>query len=177
MDQQSKLSLVRCFIISHFQYCTTIWHFCTRKDQDRLENIQKRALRLVFSDKSLDYETLLDKANVSSLYKERLRCFAIETFKSVTGINPDYLSKIYLARTNNRVTRQSDGHDLVIPRVNTTHFGLNSIRYLSAVIWNNLPKLFKKADTLSKFKTYIVKWDGLKCKCPKCTSGHFCRLK
>ena len=114
---------------------------------------------------------------MSSLYKERLRCFAIETFKSITGINPDYLSKIYLPNTNNRVTRQSDGHDLVIPRVNTTHFGLNSIRYLSAVIWNNLPKLFKKADTLSKFKTYIVKWDGLKCKCPKCTSGHFCRFK
>ena len=177
LDQQSKLSLVRCFITSHFQYCPTIWHFCTKKDQDRLENIQKRALRLVFSDKSLDYETLLDKANMSSLYKERRRCFAIETFKSVTGINPDYLSKIYLTKTNNRLTRQSDGHDLVIPRVNTTHFGLNSIRYLSAVIWNNLPKLFKKADTLSKFKTYIVKWDGLKCKCPKCTSGHFCRLK
>ena len=69
------------------------------------------------------------------------------------------------------------GLDLVMPRVNLTHFGLNSIRYLTAVIWNNLPKLFKKADTLSKLKTHIVKWDGLKCKCPKCTSGHFCRLK
>ena len=83
LDQHSKLSLVRCFIISHFQYCPTIWHFCTKKDQDRLENIQKRALRLVFSDKSLDYEILLEKANMSSLYKERLCCFAIETFKSI----------------------------------------------------------------------------------------------
>ena len=31
LDQRSKLSLVRCFIISHFQYCPTIWHFCTKK--------------------------------------------------------------------------------------------------------------------------------------------------
>ena len=108
---------------------------------------------------------------MSFLYKERLCCFVIETFESITGINPDYLSKTYLPNTNNRVTRQSDGHDLVLPRVNTTHFGLNSI--LSAEMWNNLPKLFKKADTLSKFKTHILKWDGLKCKCPKCTSGHF----
>ena len=44
LDQQSKLSLVRCFIISHFQYCPTIWHFCTKKDQDRLENIQRELL-------------------------------------------------------------------------------------------------------------------------------------
>ena len=155
VDHHSKLSLVRCFITLHFQYCPTIWHFCTKKDQDRLKNIQKRALRLVFSDKSLDYETLLEKANMSPLSKERLRCFAIETFKSITGINPDYLSKTYLPNTNNSVTRQSNGQDLVIPRV----------------------KHFKKADTLSKFKTYIVKWDGLKCKCPKCTSDHFYRLK
>ena len=146
LDQHSKLSLVRCFITSRFEYSPTIWHFCTKKDQKRLESIQNRALRLVFSDKSLDYETLLKRANMSSLYKERLHCFAIETFKSLTEINTDYLSKTYLPNTSNRVTRHSDGHGFIIPRVNNniTRFGLNSIRYLSAVIWNNLPKFLRK---------------------------------
>ena len=80
LDQSSKLAVVRSFISSHFNYCPIIWHFCSVSDREKMESIQRRALRLVYKDKHLSYDDMLVRSNMIRLSLARLHSIAIETF-------------------------------------------------------------------------------------------------
>ena len=45
----TKLKLYDAFILPHFQYCSMIWHFCSARNCEKLESLNKRALRIVFN--------------------------------------------------------------------------------------------------------------------------------
>lgn len=140
LDTESKIAILRSFITSNFSYCPLVWHFCGRKSTIKMECILKRALRLALSDYASDYETLLAKANLVSLEIQRQRTLAIEIFKAKNGMSPQYLTDIFVTNKNSYNTRQKD--NLHTPVVNTTHYGLHSIQYLAAKIWNQLPREF-----------------------------------
>ena len=55
-------------------------------------------------------------------------------------------------------------NDLTVPRVNQTTFGLKSIHYEGAVIWNHLPNNIKNADSTETFEKLIKTWRGPQCK-------------
>lgn len=44
----TKFKLYNAFILPHLQYCSTVWHFCSARNRDKLESLNKRALRVVF---------------------------------------------------------------------------------------------------------------------------------
>ena len=68
MGKNKKMVLMKSFILSNFNYCSPVWHFCSKTDNtDRMERIRKRALRMVLDDYESDYETLLQKANMSTI--------------------------------------------------------------------------------------------------------------
>ena len=50
LNEKCKISLYNAFIMSNFNYCNTVWHFCTASDTIKIEKIQKRALRIIFND-------------------------------------------------------------------------------------------------------------------------------
>ena len=41
-NQETKMSLKQSFILSHFLYCSVVYHYCSRSDIIKLEKIQKR---------------------------------------------------------------------------------------------------------------------------------------
>ena len=49
------------------------------------------------------------------------------------------------------------------------HYGNKSLRNLGPHIWNFLPKQIKEETNYNKFKNYIDKWFGAKCKCNLCS--------
>ena len=67
MGKNEKMVLMKSFILSNFNYCPLVWHFYSKTDTDRMEKIRKRALRMVLDDYESDYETLLQKTNMSTL--------------------------------------------------------------------------------------------------------------
>ena len=64
----AKLKLYNAFILPHFQYCSTVWHFCSTRNCDKLESLNKCALRIVFNDKVSSYQQLLHKSEGATLY-------------------------------------------------------------------------------------------------------------
>ncbi|XP_044170569.1 uncharacterized protein LOC122954585 [Acropora millepora] len=53
-----KRRLYHAFILPVFNYCSDVWHFCSKRSKDKLEQLNKQALRTVLNSNS-DYETLL----------------------------------------------------------------------------------------------------------------------
>ena len=50
----------------------------------------------------------------------------------------------------------------------TTHFGINSVAYDGASIWNFLPNEIKQVTSIKEFKMAIKDWKGQTCKCHVC---------
>ena len=55
--------LINSFIYANFNYYLLVWHFSSRKSINKIENIQKRALRFLLNDYSSDYGTFFKKPN------------------------------------------------------------------------------------------------------------------
>ena len=53
------------------EYCNTVWGLFYKMDQIAIENVQRRAIRLVKELKHLDYEQRLQHLQLPSLYYRR----------------------------------------------------------------------------------------------------------
>ena len=66
------LKLYKVFVLPHFRYCSLIWHFCGKKNTEKLESLNRRILRYIFQDKESSYDDLLSQTNISTLYNARM---------------------------------------------------------------------------------------------------------
>ena len=87
------MAIFRAFIISHFNYCPLVWHFCGATNTKKLERIQFRALRFVFLDFESDYETLLDRAGLLTLELSRKRAILMDVYKNLLHESPAFMWK------------------------------------------------------------------------------------
>ena len=75
LDLPSKMSIMKAFITSNFDYCCILWHFCNGRMSKRVEQVQTRALHFVYLDFENDYNSLLERAKIDSLYINRKGSF------------------------------------------------------------------------------------------------------
>ena len=73
VTKQVFLSIYKCLIRPHLEFANLIWHPRLIKHQKILENVQRRATRLVRCVKNLSYHERLKELNLSSLEYRRKR--------------------------------------------------------------------------------------------------------
>ena len=56
-----KKILMNSFVRSQFSYCPLLWMFCSRGQNDRINDIHKRALRMVYLDFDSSFAELLER--------------------------------------------------------------------------------------------------------------------
>lgn len=149
----TKLLLYYTHFLSHLNYCSVVWHFCYKSDAKKLEKVNHRALSFVFNDYKSSYEELLSKNNLFSLEEYRIRNILIYVFKSQTGFAPS-IEHLFTNRTTKQNLR--GGTKMIIPTAKTTHYGLNSVKYLGAKLWNMLDENIKTAENLNIFKNHLT---------------------
>ena len=167
LNFESRKSVYHAFIMSIFNFCPLIWHFCSKSNSEKLEKINFRALKFVYQDFSSSYEDLILKADSSTLHLARLRTLALEIFKITYGLSPQYLKEFLCFKDessyNFRYTNLLD-----IPRTKSTRYGTNSFRYQAAKLWNFLPEEARKITSFNQFKSFIKTWNGASCQCSVC---------
>ena len=92
MGFKEKEILLNSFVYSYFNYCPLVWHFCSSKS---VKKIQEQALRILYNDFSSDYESILNKSEKSTMETKRLRTLALEVFKTLNNMNPEYMKEIF----------------------------------------------------------------------------------
>ena len=86
----------------------------------------------------------------------RIKLLAIEVFKCVHGINPDYLAcKFNIVKTPYNFR---DSSKLQQPKFDTVRFGYKSFSYYGSKLWNAIPAEIKNEKTLDGFKCKISNW-------------------
>lgn len=166
LDECSRMTIYKTFIMSNFNYCPLIWMFTSTSSLTKIEDIQKRALRFVLNDYNLSYDELLRKAEVPGIKILLLRTLAIEMYKCISNENPDYLNELFKIKDVSYNLR--DASIITRPKVAKSNFGLKSFKSFGAKIWNCLPVSTKSALSLQDFKELVKLWSGPKCKCTVC---------
>ena len=165
---EQKKVLVNSFILSNFDYCPLVWFISSAKSLNKVENLQKRALRFLQNDYHSSYETLLHKSGKTTVNVRNLRNLCKEIFKSLNNLNPVFLKEIFYFKESNRPVREKYKLNLQIPKINQVRFGTKSLRGLGPKIWNTLPYHIKTSENIDIFKKTIKNWNGVECKCLVC---------
>ena len=93
--------LYKVYILPHFYYCSSVWHFCGARDADKLEALNKRILRFILGDYSSPYNTLLPKVSSTSLFNKRIQNFLIQLYKSLFFTHfPTYMKNMFSLRSS-----------------------------------------------------------------------------
>ena len=163
----NRILMANSYVLSYFNYCPLVWHFCGAGSTHKIEKIHERALRWVYDDYVSAYSDILKTSNSSTLYLKRVRMIAQETYKVINNQSPSYLSELIRFRNSRYPTRNTD-IDIYVPRVNQVKFGNRSFKYEAPVLWNSLPNDFRKVENFSIFKELMKTWNGKTCRCNIC---------
>ena len=143
-----------------------VWQNGSMFDMKKIEKIQKRALRYITNNYASSYTDLLNACNIPPMFIQRVRFLMVEVYKILNLIGPLYLHDMYIRKETAYDMRNILA--LKLPIFNTKKYGLNSIRYQGAKLWNTLPNDIKRASSLSVFKSLVTQWDGATCSCNSC---------
>ena len=128
--------------------------FCGRKINARINHVHERALRIVYRNNNLRFDQLLQIGKSYNIHHTNIQTLAIELYKVKNNLSNQIMQEIFEKRQNVDYNLRSQT-DFVLPGVNTTYFGLHSLRYLSSKIWNVIPDEIKNSLSLDEFKIKI----------------------
>ena len=155
LDFEEKKTLINSYFYSNFNHCPLVWMFSSAKSLNKVESLQKRALRFLYDNYDSSYESILKIAGKSTVNVNRLRSLCIEIFKTLNNINPAFMNEMFELSKTNRAVRNQYKLNLEVPIINQVTFGAKSIRYLGPKIWNSLPFHIKSSENYTTFRKVI----------------------
>ena len=126
-----------------------VWSPLYKKDAILIENVQRRATKLVPELADLSYEDRLRELGLPSLMYRRLRGDLLETYKLTQGLYK-VNAENYLLRNNDERTR---GHKYKLKK-QASHLEIRKHFYGLRVVdvWNSLLESVVEAPSLNAFK-------------------------
>ena len=87
---EKRRLVMKTFIESQFNYYPLIWMFHSRTINNKINRLHERALRIVYCDLKSSFEGLLMKDNSFSIHERKLQSLAIEIYKFLNGLSPNF---------------------------------------------------------------------------------------
>ena len=81
MSFDKKRILLKTFITSQFSYCPLVWMCHSRVLNNRINNLHERAVKILYQDKKLDFETLLNNDQSVTIPVRNLHYLVTEFYK------------------------------------------------------------------------------------------------
>ena len=156
LDKRAKNTIYNSYIKCNLNYCSVVWMFANKTEIEKLEQTNKRALRLVTNKSHLCYKDLCAEERQLSVIKNCMKSGAVLMYKIRKGMAPQYLSELFRVHESNYEMRDNNKYSL--PPFQSIKFGKNSFRYLGAKLWNSIPLSIKNSNSLSTFKSAITQW-------------------
>ena len=152
MDREMFLNLYKSLVRPHVEYATSIWSPVYKKDIIQIENVQRRATRLVSNLKYLTYPERLKTLGLPTLEYRRDRANMIQVYKILNNI--DKVDKDSLFKMSTYQATRGHSQKIYKQRYRLKirgHFFSNRI----VDSWNDLPSEVVNAPFLNSFKSRL----------------------
>ena len=144
------MSLYKSFVRPHLEYASVIWTPFYRKDILAIENVQRRATRMVTGLKTLSYEDRLKKLGLPTLMYRRERADVLQMFKILRDYECVELENVSISTNTNR------GHSYKLKKTfSKTRAGQNRFSNRTVNSWNSLGSDTVEADSVNTFKSRL----------------------
>ena len=156
ISKETAIQIYNALIMPHFDYCSPVWDCLSGYLSDKLQKLQNRAARVITKspfDTSSNH--LLSTLSWERLSLRRKKQKALMMYKTMNDLAPEYLQSLFSQRHSVYNLRNSEGR-LTLSKPSTNYLK-RSFSYSRAMLWNNLPKSFKKAASIEHFKRNIKK--------------------
>ena len=156
LDEASFLRLYKVLFRPYLKYANSVRAPRFKRQVEVIENVQRRATKLIPSFKDLTYEERIRKLKLPTSKYRRLRGDLIEIFKILTKkYDPDACQNLIRLRKSS-VTR---GHSLEIFKKGARlDIRKNSFPHRIINIWNYLPEQIIKAEEIQIFEGRLDKF-------------------
>ena len=129
-----------------------------------MNNINERALRIVFKDYESIFQQLLKHNKSVSIHQRNLQILATKIFKTKNALNPVITEDV--SKFKNLIYNFTK--TLKRSYMNFVKYGTETITFLGAKIWKVFPNNYKGLTSLSTFKSRIKKWETAERHCRLC---------
>ena len=123
--------------------------------------LQKKAVKaMTFSDIVTPGLPLFNKLQLLRLTDISNLQLASFVFECVNGLSPQFLENYFIsiASKHGKGTRQSTRGNLFLERQHTIQYGIRSVQYSSAKLWNSIPPEIRLSSTIKQFRTKLKKY-------------------
>ena len=146
----------------------SVWNPWLKKDEEVLEKVQQRFVKMLTDVRGDTYEERLRSAGLITLRERRLRGDMIETFKTMRGVNR--VNRDEWFRIQEEEHRPTRSNAMVVggelerrrERIIGERVNLEVRRHFFSVrveaIWNRLPEVVKAQRTVNGFKNQYDRW-------------------
>ena len=144
--------LYKALIRPHLEYAQIIWSPQFIRQSKLIENVQRRATKLVPNLKNLTYSERLKKLNLPTLKYRRIRGDMINVYKILNSNKADSNKLLPL----NKSRYKTRGHDKKLEK-NRFNCKLRQCSFSVRVtnLWNSLNNNVTKADSINTFKKLL----------------------
>ena len=153
LDVEMFRKLFTAMVRPHLEYGQAVWSPIKKKDIVSIENVQRRASKMIPRLKNLEYPDRLRKLNLPTLVYRRHRGDMIELYKIMNGLYDREVAPQPSRREG--ITR---GHSMKIYKERArTRLRQNQLMIRAVDAWNHLPENVVTAPSLDSFKNRLDK--------------------
>ena len=173
LDKIRRRVLYLTLVRSQFEHCSIIWRPLTKTKTNKLENLQKRAIKWILSEENISYSsitTYIQKCRHLNILPLAVRFDFLDLiffYKVASGLVPVELPSYIVPYSGSTRLRSSHLDYLcfvstIIPRCSSNALA-HSFFYRTHTKWNNIPLEIRQVGSLNEFKAKLTKfmWDSV----------------
>ena len=151
--------LFKALVRPHIEYANTVWNPHLKKFTIALENVQRRATKLLPGMKDLSYPERLRKLKLPTLVYRRLRGDMVEVFKILNGHYDREASNGILCMNADENPRDTRGHTRKLyKRRARLNIRQKFFSYRVVDVWNDLPQKVIDSPSTKCFESRLDKF-------------------
>ena len=148
LDRNTPLNVINALVFSKLYYCSSVWSSTTKKNINKLQNVQNFTATIT---------TCLQKFDHITPVLPELKWLSVESMlKCLRGLAPDYPAKKFKKRSeiHNKDTRNKN--KIGIPGYRTAT-GQRTFHYRAVSLWNSLPERLAELANFVSFKRELMR--------------------
>ena len=127
--------------------------FCSKTSDNLILKTHYRTLKVIYNTQTRSYEELLDLSRKNKIHTQNLQILMVEVYKCLNNVSPPFIWDHFKQKNNPYNLRNTHLLELLyeLSKCKTKIYGLNTILFTEALLWNKLPNHFKEAKSHQKW--------------------------